>query len=253
MRSNAKGLTARAGAALRQPQALTPLILLMGCIGAALRYALEAALPANGGFPAATLIINIFGCFVLELINSYIGRRMHLPGPLVKSLGVGLVGAFTTIAAFSTECLAFLQAGEYSLWAGYVGMTIATTFLAALAGHGVCRLLDARRMKRMEARREAIHRRHAAAKAAAARAQRERRGSLAHATKSHKAESVARVAKPTEITPRTTSEAEAAQHANKQAAQTAQANEEACDAKAQDTTNSRKLPSAKPNSNGGLR
>ncbi len=253
MQSNAKGLTARAGAALRQPQALTPLILLMGCIGAALRYTLEAALPAQGGFPAATLIINIFGCFVLELINSYIGRRMHLPGPLVKSLGVGLVGAFTTIAAFSTECLAFLQAGEYALWAGYVGMTIATTFLAALAGHGVCRLLDARRMKRMEARREAIHRRHAAAKAAAARAQKEKRDSSAHAPKSHKTESVARVAKPTEITPRTTSAAEAAQHANKQAAQTAQANEEACDAKAQDATNSRKLPSAKPNSNGGLR
>lgn len=251
MQSNSNGLTARASAILRQPRALTPLILLMGCIGAALRYALEAALPAQGGFPAATLIINIFGCFVLELINSYIGRRMHLPGPLVKSLGVGLVGAFTTIAAFSTECLAFLQAGEYALWAGYVGATIVTTFLAALAGHGACRLLDARRMKRVEARREAIHRRHAAAKAAAARAQRDKRGPSAHATKSHKAESVARVAKPTEITPRTTSATEAAQHANKQAAQRAQANEETCDTKAQDATNNRELSGAEPNSDGG--
>lgn len=102
----------RAQKLLRRKGALTPLILVMGFIGASLRYLLECALPANGGFPAATLVINIFGCFVLELVNQYVGRRMHLPGALVKSLGVGLVGAFTTISAFSTECLAFLQAGE---------------------------------------------------------------------------------------------------------------------------------------------
>ena len=164
MRSSTKTFTSRAASALRNPHALTPLILFMGCIGAAMRYALEAALPANGAFPFATLIINIFGCFVLELVNSYIGRRMHLPGPLVKSLGVGLVGAFTTISAFSTECLTFLQTGEYALWAAYVAATIASTFLAALAGHGVCLLLAARRMKRMRARRETIHKRHAAAR-----------------------------------------------------------------------------------------
>jgi fluoride exporter len=164
MQSNTKAFTSRAASALRNPHALTPLILFMGCIGAAMRYALEAALPANGVFPFATLIINIFGCFVLELVNSYIGRRMHLPGPLVKSLGVGLVGAFTTISAFSTECLTFLQTGEYALWAAYVAATVASTFLAALAGHGVCLLLAARRMKRMQARREAIHKRHAAAR-----------------------------------------------------------------------------------------
>ena len=188
MRLGSNGITAHAGAVLRQPRALTPLILFMGCIGAALRYVLEAAFPAQGGFPAATLIVNIFGCFVLELINNYIGRRMHLPGPLVKSLGVGLVGAFTTIAAFSTECLAFLQAGEYALWTGYVGTTIITTFLAALAGYGVSRLLDARRMKRMEARREAINRQHAAARAAAARTQKEPQGTSVMAAAEQKTE-----------------------------------------------------------------
>lgn len=135
---------ARAQKLLRRKGALTPLILVMGFIGASLRYLLECALPANGGFPAATLVINIFGCFVLELVNQYVGRRMHLPGALVKSLGVGLVGAFTTISAFSTECLAFLQAGKVGLWAAYIVATLATTFLASLAGHAACRGLDAR-------------------------------------------------------------------------------------------------------------
>ena len=133
----------------------------MGFIGASLRYLLECSLPANGGFPAATLVINIFGCFVLELVNQYVGRRMHLPGALVKSLGVGLVGAFTTISAFSTECLAFLQAGEVGLWAAYIVATLTTTFLASLAGHAACRGLDARRLAHIEQRRKAIHRAHA--------------------------------------------------------------------------------------------
>ena len=156
---------ARAQALLRRRGALTPLILVMGFIGASLRYLLECAMPANGGFPLATLVINIFGCFVLELVNQYVGRRMHLPGALVKSLGVGLVGAFTTISAFSTECLAFLQAGEVGLWAAYITATLATTFLASLAGHATCRGLDACRLARIERRRDAIHRAHAARRA----------------------------------------------------------------------------------------
>ena len=156
---------ARAQALLRRRGALAPLILVMGFIGASLRYLLECAMHANGGFPLATLVINIFGCFVLELVNQYVGRRMHLPGALVKSLGVGLVGAFTTISAFSTECLAFLQAGEVGLWAAYIVATLATTFLASLAGHATCRGLDAFRLARIERRRDAIHRAHAARRA----------------------------------------------------------------------------------------
>lgn len=100
-------------AALRAPRALAPLVLLMGFLGASLRYLLELALPSQGGFPYATLIVNIFGCFTLEIINQYVGRRLHLPGPLVKSLGIGLVGAFTTLSAFSTECL-----GVFPRWRG---------------------------------------------------------------------------------------------------------------------------------------
>ncbi len=120
--------------ALRNPRSLTPLVLIMGFIGAALRYLLETALPAGGGFPAATLIVNIFGCFTLEIINQYVALRTKLPGPLVKSMGIGLIGAFTTIAALSTENLSFLLNGEYALFAVYETITVASTFFAAYAG-----------------------------------------------------------------------------------------------------------------------
>lgn len=131
---------------------LTPLVLAMGFIGAALRYALEILLPAQGGFPWATLAINIFGCFTLEIINQYVGRRLHLPAPLVKSLGVGLVGAFTTIAAFSAECLTFLQNGEVALAGIYIGATLFTTFLSAWAGRIASQYLALRRYRKMRQR-----------------------------------------------------------------------------------------------------
>ena len=70
--------------ALSDPHALTPLVLLMGFLGASLRYALEVALPAQGDFPAATLIVNIFGLSLLcskSSTNMLVGER-SCPRPL---------------------------------------------------------------------------------------------------------------------------------------------------------------------------
>lgn len=120
--------------ALRSPRSLAPLVLVMGFLGATARYALEMLLPAQCGFPVATLAVNIFGCFTLEIVNQFVARRTNLPAPLVKSMGIGLIGAFTTIAALSTENLALLQQGRYGMFALYLGITVFATFGAAYAG-----------------------------------------------------------------------------------------------------------------------
>ena len=143
--------------ALRDPHSLTPLVLVMGFIGAALRYLLEMALPAGGGFPAATLMVNIFGCFTLEIINQYVALRTKLPGPLVKSMGIGLIGAFTTIAALSTENLSFLLNGEYALFALYETITIASTFFAAYAGKLAADRIEGIAERRRAAGKQAKH------------------------------------------------------------------------------------------------
>ena len=138
------------GKALRNPHSLTPLVMAMGFIGASLRYLLEMALPAGSGFPLATLAVNIFGCFVLEILNNHVALRTQLPAPLVKSMGVGLIGAFTTVAAFSTESLSFLQSGKYALFALYMVVTVLTTFAAAWAGELVADRLGRRRAAAQE-------------------------------------------------------------------------------------------------------
>lgn len=120
--------------ALRSPRSLAPLVLVMGFLGATARYALEMLLPAQCGFPVATFAVNIFGCFTLEIVNQFVARRTNLPAPLVKSMGIGLIGAFTTIAALSTENLALLQQGRFGMFALYLGITVLATFGAAYAG-----------------------------------------------------------------------------------------------------------------------
>ena len=142
---------------LRGPRALTPLVLLMGFIGASLRYALELIIPAQGGFPYATLAVNIFGSFMLEIINQFVGRRLHLPAPLVKSLGVGLVGAFTTLSAFSTECLGFLHAGSYTLALAYILVTLISTFIAALCGKVASQYFALARLRHLRKLRASHH------------------------------------------------------------------------------------------------
>ena len=139
---------------IMQPTMLTPLVLAMGFIGASLRYALEILIPSNGGFPFATLIVNVIGCFLLEIINHFVGRRLHLPAPLVKSLGLGLVGAFTTLSALSTENLGFLLEGNYGLSALSLALTIFTTFAASLAGRSAAQSLAVMRVARMRRRHE---------------------------------------------------------------------------------------------------
>ena len=87
----------------------------------------------------------------MKLIDVY--KRQHIPHPIARGIGVGLVGAFTTLSAFCTENLALLQDGECLLFALYVSATVFGTFIASLAGWATCSLLAYRRLKRIQRRR----------------------------------------------------------------------------------------------------
>lgn len=131
-------------------------VLVMGAIGATLRYVLDLVLPTNG-FPLATLLINLIGCYIIYIVYQWFDRRVHIPHAIARGIGVGLVGAFTTLSAFCTESLALLQAGEYLLFAAYVAATVFGTFLASIAGWGTCTLLAYRRLKHLQQRRIQHH------------------------------------------------------------------------------------------------
>ena len=138
------------------PAFLYAIVLAMGAIGATLRYLIELAIPTEA-FPAGTLLINLVGCYIIYIVYQWFDRRVHIPHSIARGIGVGLVGAFTTLSAFCTESLALLQTGEYLMSALYVSATVFSTFLASLAGWATCSLLAYRKLKQLQRRRMQHH------------------------------------------------------------------------------------------------
>ncbi len=68
-----------------------------GAIGALARWGLDVALAVEG-WPAATLVANLLGAFVLALLS----RRLGDSAPAV-GLRVGVLGAFTTWSALVVQ------------------------------------------------------------------------------------------------------------------------------------------------------
>ena len=120
----------------------------MGFVGAALRYALELVF-SGAVFPFGTLLINVLGCYALVIVNGFVGRRLHVNAALVRAMGVGLLGAFTALAAFTQETIDLLVAGRLGAAALYLAATFLLCFAAALAGSLTDDILARRRLAKL--------------------------------------------------------------------------------------------------------
>ncbi|MEV8514156.1 CrcB family protein [Dactylosporangium sp. NPDC051484] len=106
-----------------------------GVCGTLARYGLSTAWPhPRGGFPWATLVINVSGCLligVLMVIVTEVATERRLLRPFV---GVGVLGGYTT---FSTYVMDIHQtAGAGAPWAAlaYLAVTVVGALLAVWAG-----------------------------------------------------------------------------------------------------------------------
>ncbi|MDP5226789.1 CrcB family protein [Arthrobacter sp. YJM1] len=98
-----------------------------GVFGALARYGLGLAIPAVGGWPLATVVINVVGAFLLGLLLDSLARR----GPDVGWArrfrllgGTGFLGAFTTYSTFAVDAVHLLSAGRAMEALGYVAATL---------------------------------------------------------------------------------------------------------------------------------
>ena len=85
-----------------------------GATGAVLRYAVGlASVRAFGeGWPIGTLLVNVFGSFLLGLLLAQSGRADLAP-ELKLLVGTGLCGALTTFSTFSVESLGLLERQDW--------------------------------------------------------------------------------------------------------------------------------------------
>ncbi|MDR0566778.1 MAG: fluoride efflux transporter CrcB [Prevotellaceae bacterium] len=112
------------------------LVGLGGGAGSILRY-LAARVAAKAGwlaFPAATLAVNVLGCFLMGALAGASLRAGWMDAPQKSLLMAGFCGGFTTFSAFSLENVQLYQAGSYATLALYAAASVAAGFAAVWAG-----------------------------------------------------------------------------------------------------------------------
>ncbi|WP_334172620.1 fluoride efflux transporter FluC [Sinomonas sp.] len=113
------------------------IVVLGGLAGALARYGLGLALPAPGGWPLPTLVINLAGAAALGILLEALARRGPDQGGLrVARLlaGTGFLGAFTTYSTFAVDADRLLAAGRTAAGIGYLAATLLGGAAAAALG-----------------------------------------------------------------------------------------------------------------------
>ena len=114
-----------------------------GVLGALARWALAEVLPSPGGWPWATLLVNLTGCLLIGVLIAVLAARSSEPAWARPLLGVGVLGGYTTYSTFAVEVVRLVDDGAPLLAAGYVLVSVlggvAAVALGAVAVRRVVR------------------------------------------------------------------------------------------------------------------
>lgn len=116
-----------------------------GMIGALARHAAARAWPSDGGgFPWTTLAVNASGCLLIGVLMVLVAERVPVHPLLVPALGTGVLGGYTTFAAYAVEFSQLLESGRVATGLAYGGATPVLALAAAAAGAALTRRLVGR-------------------------------------------------------------------------------------------------------------
>ena len=105
-----------------------------GGLGALIRYVLYLILPHQAYLPLATLVANVFGCFIATSVFVYFASKTGL-NPVCKTfLITGFCGGLSTLSALSLELLHFIQMQDYIRAITYALSTVIVCTFAVLLG-----------------------------------------------------------------------------------------------------------------------
>lgn len=106
-------------------------------LGALSRWALGVALPAPGGWPLPTLLINLAGALALGALLESLARRGPDVGArrLVRlTVGTGFLGAFTTYSTLAVDAAHLLTGGRTADGVWYLALSLLAGAAATLLG-----------------------------------------------------------------------------------------------------------------------
>lgn len=86
---------------------------MLGALGSLARFAVSVWVPrAAGGFPWATLMVNVLGCLLFGLVWALAEERKLLTPAQRIWLSAGFLGGFTTFSSFGYETVEMVRQGE---------------------------------------------------------------------------------------------------------------------------------------------
>jgi len=101
-----------------------------GMIGTLARYSTSITFSEINGFPYATLVVNLIGCFLLSFILNYDKIKQRLSPEIRIALGTGVIGSFTTFSTFALETI--------ELWNNNMLLALAYALLSVGGGLAFC-------------------------------------------------------------------------------------------------------------------
>ena len=112
-----------------------------GFIGAVLRFGIHSAVPADK-FPWGTLAVNIIGSFILGYMFFAYAFDGTLSTEWRAFLGVGVLGAFTTMSTFSVDTMELFQDNESVKVMGNILLNVGGSLLAVLLASNLVQFLS---------------------------------------------------------------------------------------------------------------
>lgn len=118
------------------------LVMVGGALGAGARFGLAQWVSARfaPGFPVATLVVNIAGCFIMGMLTAWLARSAA--GEALRLfVGVGMLGGFTTFSAFSLDWWMLMERGATGAALAYVAASVIGALAAFALGIMLVRAL----------------------------------------------------------------------------------------------------------------
>lgn len=110
-----------------------------GALGAVARYGVGRILPM-GGWPYATLTVNVVGGLLMGLLTGWLAFRGGASQDSIRLFAaVGVLGGFTTFSAFSLETAQMIERRQLGLAAAYVGLSVVLSVAALFIGLMIAR------------------------------------------------------------------------------------------------------------------
>jgi CrcB protein len=111
------------------------LVALGGGIGAAGRYGVSLAMPANAdAWPWATFSINVAGSLAIGVLAGWLSTRGEAGEPWRLLIGVGVLGGFTTFSAYSLETMRMIERNDWLGASTYAGGSVLAGLVAVSVG-----------------------------------------------------------------------------------------------------------------------